>query len=79
MGTATVKGGEKRLRAALSKMRSKSPAPLELLPTNPFEVAIAERLEALQARIDRLQTRVNWLLTFIVGAAVTNVVIALLK
>jgi hypothetical protein len=33
----------------------------------------------MQAQIDRLQTRLNWLLTFIVGAATTNVVVALLK
>jgi hypothetical protein len=54
-------------------------AALNLEPSNPFEVAVAERLKALQADMDEIRTRVNWLLTFIVGAAVTNVVIALLK
>jgi hypothetical protein len=53
--------------------------PLDLKPCNAFEVAIAEQLKALRRELDQLTTRVNWLLTLIVGAAVTNIVIALLK
>jgi hypothetical protein len=53
--------------------------PLDLKPCNAFEVAIAEQLKALRRELDQLATRVNWLLTLIVGAAVTNIVIALLK
>ena len=58
-----------------------SPAPpaLDVRPTNAFEVAVAERLKALEAELDQLRSRINWLLTVIVGAAITNIVIALLK
>jgi hypothetical protein len=87
-GSKLAGSGEQRLRAALRKLRPGSgnrepqradAAALNLEPSNPFEVAVAERLKALQADVDEIRTRVNWLLTFIVGAAVTNVVIALLK
>jgi hypothetical protein len=78
----TTRMGERRLRDALGRLRRAAPGappPLKPDPTSAFEVAIAERLIALQSRVDELRTRVNWLLTLIVGAAITNVVIALLK
>ncbi len=56
-----------------------SQEPLNLSPTNPFEVVVAERLKALEAELDRLRGRLNWLFTVIVGAAIANLVIALLK
>jgi hypothetical protein len=56
-----------------------NPEPLEVEPTNPFEVMIAERLQALRRDVDRLQTRLDWLFALIIGAAVTNVVLALLN
>jgi hypothetical protein len=40
---------------------------------------IAERLQALRRDVDRLQTRLDWLFALIIGAAVTNVVLALLR
>ncbi len=46
---------------------------------NPFELAVAERLATLKADIDRVESRLNWLFALIIGAAVTNVVIALLQ
>ena len=55
------------------------PAPLEVEPTNPFEIMIAERLQALRRDVDRLQTRLDWLFALIIGAAVTNVILALLR
>jgi hypothetical protein len=52
---------------------------LEVDPTNPFEIAVAERLKAMQQDLDRLRARLDWLLVFIVGAALTSVVISMLK
>ena len=75
MSTDPVAG----LKAALRRLRPPPCPPVDLRPTNAFEVAIAERLKALEAELDQLRGRINWLLTVIVGAAVTNIVIALLK
>lgn len=69
------------LAAAIRRLRGGGPEPLPPLrpePSNAFEVALAERLKAIEAELDRLRTRLNWLLTLIVGAAVANVVLGLL-
>jgi len=80
--------GESRLRAAIVRISasprrrvsaSPPPPPLKPEPTNPFELAVAERLATLKADIDRVESRLNWLFALIIGAAVTNVVIALLQ
>lgn len=72
--------GDEKLRAAMSRLRgARQTPPLPLEPTNAFEVAIAERLKALQGEVDQLRSRINWLFTVIVGAAITNVLIALLR
>ena len=75
--------GESRLRAAVARVGARSPRPdpppLKPEPTNPFELAVAERLATLKADIDRVESRLNWLFALIIGAAVTNVVIALLQ
>lgn len=63
-----------RLRAA----RNRHP-PLKPDPSNPFEVSVAETLKAMQREIDHLRSRLDWLLVFIVGAALTNGVINLLQ
>ena len=52
---------------------------LSIDPTNAFEVALNERLVAMQRELNELRSRLDWLLTLIVGAAITNVVIALLQ
>jgi len=72
------------LKATLRRLvrpASSSPAapPLDPRPTNAFELAVAERLKAMQDELDQLRNRINWLLTVIVGAAITNIVIALVK
>jgi hypothetical protein len=75
--------GETKLRASLARVGARGPRPpcppLEPKPTNPFELAVAERLATLKADIDRVESRLNWLFALIIGAAVTNVVIALLQ
>jgi hypothetical protein len=68
-----------QLKATIRRLRPASPGPVELRPTNPFEVQVAEHLKAIDAELDQLRSRLNWLLTIIVGAAITNIVIALLK
>lgn len=78
-----IEPGESRLRAALRRVVAgrSQPAlpPLKAEPTNAFELAVAERLKTMQRDVDHIRSRLNWLLTLIVGAAVTNVVIALLR
>ena len=71
--------GEARLRSAVRRLGRPAPPPLDPRPSNPFEVAVAERLQAMQKELDQIRSRLNWLLTVIVGAAVTNVVLALLQ
>ena len=56
-----------------------TPKPLSLDPTNPFEVVLAEQIRHLRADVDRLNTRLNWLFTLILGAAVTNIILAVLQ
>lgn len=48
-------------------------------PANPFEIALAEKFEALTARVDALTSRLNWLLTVIVGAVIVNLALALTR
>ena len=73
--------GDKRLRQALGRLRRPrgTAPPLSVQPTTPCELAIAEQLKHLRADVDRLQTRVNWLLGLIIAAAVTNVLLAVLQ
>ena len=81
MGGDPVTQGENRLRRALTRLKpQKLPnTPLKIEPSNPFEVAVKERLDALQAELDRLSSRVNWLLTVIIGFALLNLVINLVQ
>ena len=75
--TSQLHPGEARLRAALHRAYRAQPPPLDPKPTNPFELAVAERLKSMQKDIDQIRSRVNWLLALIVGAAATNVVLSL--
>ena len=63
---------------SLSQVAGSAPSAMHLKPGSAFEVAIDERLKALQADVDRIRSRMDWLLTVIVGAALLNV-LALLK
>lgn len=74
--------GEQRLRDALGRLKRppRPPVPpLKVEPTNAFELAVSERLTHLQRDVDRLQSRVNWLLGLIGGFAVVNLVLNLLQ
>jgi hypothetical protein len=42
-------------------------------------VAVAEQLRYLQAELEKLRTQLHWLLTVIVGAALLNIVVEILK
>jgi hypothetical protein len=71
---------QEQLAQALGRLRNRPPKPaLKPEPTNAFEVAIAERLQSLERELDRLRSQLTWLFTVIIGFAITNVVIALLK
>jgi hypothetical protein len=59
--------------------RSPDRPPLRPEPTSAFEVAIAQRLKDLEEEIDRMRAQLNWLFLFIVAAALTNVVVSILK
>jgi hypothetical protein len=82
-GASQARSGEERFRAAFQRLRKlhsdASAAPLEAEPTNPFEIMIAERLQALRCDVDRLQTRLWWLFALIIGAAVANVIVGLIR
>jgi hypothetical protein len=54
-----------------------NPGPLDIEPTSPFEVVVLERLQVLRRDVDRIQTRLDWLFALIIGAAITNVALAL--
>ena len=73
--------GDQRLRQALGRLRRPRAAapPLSIEPTTACELAIVEQLRHLRADVDRLQTRVNWLLGLIIAAAITNVLLAVLQ
>ena len=62
----------------LRRPASPAPPPLDPSPSNPFEIVVAERLRAMQKELDQIRSRLNWLLTLIVGAAITNVALAIL-
>lgn len=85
MGGGTVSHtGDEKLRRSIARLASRAqrrdPAPpLKPEPSNAFEVAVAERLEYLQEQLDQLSTRLWWVLTVIVGAALVNVVLGLLQ
>ena len=74
---ATSAPGEARLRKTVRRLRRPPPPPLDAKPSNPFEIVVAERLRAMQKDIDQIRSRLNWLLTLIVGAAITNVVLTI--
>jgi hypothetical protein len=87
--------GETRFRQALARFRKpvaslvpseakgtarqSSPPPLNLRPTNAFEVAVAEQLKQLRCELDKLNARLWWLITVVVGLAAANLVLSLLK
>jgi len=71
--------GEQKLKATLARLRPRPPPPLEIQPTNAWEVMIAERLQGLRDDVDQLQTRLWWLFALIIGAAIANVIVGLLQ
>jgi hypothetical protein len=71
--------GETRLRQALARLRPPAPKPLDLRPSNAFEVAVAEQIKQLRCEIDKLNARLWWLITVVVGLAAANLVLSLLK
>ena len=72
-----MKPGETQLRHSLHRLLHRPPhPPLQPDPTSGFEVSIATRLDSLTKQVDHLRTRVNWLLTFIVGAALLQLLAA---
>ena len=77
--------GNDRLAATLRTIgrRLRQPAAqapaLHVDPSNPFEVAIAERIRALADQVNRLNTMLWWLFTVVVGFALLNIVLSVLK
>ena len=72
--TATLRTIGRHLRQPANQ-----PPPLRVDPTNPFEVAIAERISALADQVNRLNTMLWWLFTVVVGFALLNIVLSVLK
>ena len=72
-----MRPGEQRLREALRRRRDKPP--MELKPGNAFEVAVAEQIKQLRCEIDKLNARLWWLITVVLGLAAANLVLNLLK
>ena len=72
--------GEQKLKHALRNLRPGAlnlrppPAyqqPISIEPSNPLEAILIERIQQLEADIQELKTRVNWLILAIVGACLT--------
>ena len=72
--------GEQKLKHALRNLRSGAlnlrpppayPQPISIEPSNPLEAILIERIQQLEADIQELKTRVNWLILAIVGACLT--------
>lgn len=68
---------EQELRHALRRLRGRSgdktPRPLDLRPTTPFEQAILHQYQELRRDYEELKKRVDWLTLAILGAALTMV------
>jgi hypothetical protein len=77
--TTRLKAAIRRLRPPHFSGRGLPAEPLDLRPSNPFEIAMAARLKALETELDQLRSRINWLLTVIVGAGITNIMVVLLR
>ena len=69
--------GSHRLKTSLQRLRRPDPTPADLRPCTPFEVAVAEQLKAMREDLDQLQARLWWLFALIIGAAVANLIAAL--
>ena len=79
-GELNVRHGERKLRQALRNLRRppSQPKPISIEPSNPLEALLIERLRQLEADIQELKTRVNWLILAIVGACLTFILKTLL-
>ena len=79
--------GSQRLASSIARIRARrakpstlgQPPPMELKPTNAFEIAVAEQIKAMRQDLDRLEARLWWLFALILGAAVANMVLSLLE
>jgi hypothetical protein len=68
--------GDQHLRRAIRRFRMlrqpqpvpATPPPVALEPTTAFEAILLQRIDDLEDRIVKLESRVNWLLVTIVGA-----------
>ena len=68
-----LREGEAKLRAALRRLRPKHERPdySDLAPSNAFEAIALERLDNLEIRVARLESRINWLLVMVAGASLS--------
>jgi hypothetical protein len=73
--------GDAELRRALTRLRRPraDPKPLNLSPTTPYEVQLAVEIKALRQELERLHSRLNWLLTVIIGSALANSLLTFLQ
>ncbi len=70
-----------KLKDTLKLLRPKAAkprGPLALGPESPFEAVVDRRLLELERQLDELKSRVNGLLSLLVGAVATEVVLRLL-
>ena len=72
-GVLNLRPGVLNLRPGALNLRP-PPAyqqPISIEPSNPLEAILIERIQQLEADIQELKTRVNWLILAIVGACLT--------
>jgi len=75
-----VKDSGQALKNALARFRRRSaPAPLRVMPTTPFEVAVEERLRNLEAHLQEVKGRINGLIFLLVGAVFVQLIVGFLK
>jgi hypothetical protein len=72
-GALNLRPGALNLRPGALNLRPPPayPQPISIEPSNPLEAILIERIQQLEADIQELKTRVNWLILAIVGACLT--------
>jgi len=71
--------GEERLRQAARRLKQqRTRTTIDAAPCTPFDVAMLEQMNTIRHDLDELTSRVWWLITIVIAAAIANAVIGFL-